>query len=302
MATKPSAQKTAPKPPARSQVPARVQTSPKQPSREVVETKPAGLPANVAEAAAQFAGMGISDRMEDNIVPLVYLLQANSKAALKGHERYVQGAVGGSIWLRNDSPETALIDGEDGMLFQPCHLSVCWIEWMPDRDGFVARHQYRPEEAVLEDRERDDGTITKVWVMPSGNTVNESREYSGFVHRDGMDPAPYIIPLSGSGHSVGKAWMTSMRNEKLPNGERAPLFANLYRLRTKLRTKNDYSWYQFDITKESPVEHVEDIMRGAQLWKDMQSGMKTAATIEDEAGLAEAGTGNDRVDDSRADD
>jgi hypothetical protein len=160
---------------------------------------------------------------------------------------------------------------------------------MPDRGGFVARHQFRPEAATLEDQEAEDGSVRKVWTMPNGNTVNESREYSGFVHREGFDPSPYTIPLSGSGHSVGKAWMTSMRRERLPDGQRAPLFANLYRLRTKLRTKNDWSWYQFDITKEGPVTSVEDIRNGAELYKAFEAGTKRSANIEDDAGLADTG-------------
>jgi len=263
---------------------------PKQkPGTQVAKTGGAGLPATaVADAAAKYAGAGISDRMEDNIVPLVYLLQANSKPALKGHEKYVKGAVGGSIWLRNDPPEDCLIDGEEGMVFQPCHLSVCWIEWQPERAGFAARHDARPEDAVLKDEENDSGSIVKVWRRPNGNSVNESREYAGFVHREGHEPAPYTIPLSGSGHTVGKQWMTSMRAEKLPNGERAPLFFNLYRLTTKLRTKGENSWYQYEITKEGPVQTIEDIERGAALFEAFEAGTKKSASAED---LDDADTG-----------
>lgn len=273
---------------------------PKHTTTALTKTSSAGVPANVAAAADKYAGMGISDRMEDNIVPLIYLLQSNSKPATRGHERYIQGAVGGSIWLRNDPPELCLIDGDDGFIFQPCHLSVCWIEWMPDRGGFVARHQFRPEAATLQDRESDDGTIRKVWIMPSGNTVNESREYSGFVHREGMEPAPYTMPLSGSGHSIGKAWMTSMRNEKLPSGARAPLFFNTYLIKTKLKTKNDWAWYIFDISKNGPVTDVEDIERGAGLYEAFESGTKQSADIEDDAGLVDGSssdTSDDHVDD-----
>ena len=47
------------------------------------------------EAAAKYAGKGISDRQEDNIVPLVYLLQSNSPQTQKGSDKYVKGATGG---------------------------------------------------------------------------------------------------------------------------------------------------------------------------------------------------------------
>jgi hypothetical protein len=89
-----TATKTKPKPAPQQVKPAAQQA---KSGKAVATVQAAGLPASVAAAAAAHAGKGISDRMEDNIVPLIYLLQANSKVALKGHERYVEGATGGAI-------------------------------------------------------------------------------------------------------------------------------------------------------------------------------------------------------------
>jgi hypothetical protein len=272
-------QKTAAKPAPKAPPP---KASPK-PSTALAKTESAGLPAAVAAAAAQYAGAGISDKQEDNIVPLVYLLQANSKPAMKGHERYVEGAVGGSIWLRNAPPEIQVVDGDEGILFQPCHFSKCWIEWQPERKGFAGRHAERPEAAELREEEDDNGNPRQVWRMPNGNSVNESREFAGFVYAvEGDEPLPYTIPFSGSGHTVAKQWMTSMRNEKLPGDSgRAPLFANLYRLKTVLKTKNENSWYMFEISKEGPVQTVEEIERGAALYQAFEAGQKQSAAVED---------------------
>lgn len=251
-----------------------------KPSTAVAQRKTASPPATVLDAARMHAGKGISDRAEDNIVPLVYLLQVNSKPAMKGHERYIQGAEGGDIWLRNMPPEECIVKSEDGLVFQPCHLTVCWIEWLPDRGGFVARHAARPPEAKLEDVEGDNGQTRKMWIMPNGNIVGESREYAGFVYLEGHDPLPYVIPLSGSGHTVGRQWMTTMREERLPDGSRAPIFMNLWRLTPKLRTKNNNSWYMYEITKEGPVGTAEEVLRGAALHDAFASGAKQAAAEE----------------------
>lgn len=237
-----------------------------------------------AEYAKQYAGEGVSHRAEDNIVPLVYLLQANSPQTQRGHEKYVKGAVGGSIWLRNAPDGESLFGGEDGMVFQPCHFSECWIEWMPNRGGFVARYQTRPEIAELKDVEREDGTMVKRWLMPSGNVVQESREIAGFVHL-GDERLPYTIPFTGTNISVAKAWNTAMRRTKLPGTEApAPIYSILGRIKTKLRTKGEWSWYVYEIENEGSgfVESVEDVKAGKALFDAFETGTKRSAEMEAE--------------------
>lgn len=263
--------------------------TPIKPGTNVTKLKQ-NLPSTVLEAAKLHAGKGISDRAEDNIVPLMYLLQALSPPAMKGHERYIKGAEAGDIWLRNMSPEHCIVKAEDGVVFQPCHLSVCWIEWMPKRGGFVARHAARPKEAELKDIKGDDGKPRKSWMMPNGNVVSESREFAGYVYIEGHDPLGYVIPLSGSGHTVGRQWMTTMRQEKLPDGSRAPIFMNLWRLTPKMRTKNNNSWYMYEITKEGSVQTAEEVLRGAELHDAFAAGLKQAAADD---GVGESGSDED---------
>jgi len=249
-----------------------------KPKTELTEVK-TQLPAELLGALEEDAGVGLSTKMEDNIVPLVYLLQANSKAALKGHDKYVPGAEGGSIWLRNAEQSESLIDGEEGMIFLPCFFSKCWIEWAPDRGGFVARHAERPANARLVDKEGDDGKMRKGWEMPSGNTVNESREFSGFVKKDGA-MLPYTIPLSGSGHQVGKNWMTAMNNQKTPSGKTLPIYSYYWRLRSKLRTVGENSWYQFDVSREAPITTMAERDLAKALHDAFVAGTKTSDRLE----------------------
>lgn len=259
-------------------------------SKEVVTKKSTAVAKSALDAAAKYAGKGISDRQEDNVVPLVYLLQSNSPQTQRGNEKAIKGATGGCIWLRNSPDGQNLFEGEEGMVFQPCHFSVCWIEWQPNRGGFVARHSARPEAAELKDVERDDGTVGKRWEMPSGNVVAESREYAGFVYGDEDDRSsdkPYTIPFGGTNLTVAKQWMTQMRDEKLPSGDRAPLFANKFSIKTKLRTRGKFNWFVYEIDKIGPVESVEEIERGNSLADAFSTGVKQSAAHE------EAGTSSD---------
>jgi hypothetical protein len=134
--------------------------------------------------------------------------------------------------------------------------------------------------------EREDGSMGRRWEMPNGNVVAESREYAGFVHRDGGEPAPYTIPFGGTNLTVAKQWMTMMRNMKLSNGVRAPLFFNKYRIKTTLRQRGKFSWFVYDIEKEGAVETVEDIHRGNALADAFASGVKQSATMDTETASA----------------
>jgi hypothetical protein len=260
------------------------QAAPKQPSREVARATggEGALSAAAAALAEQYAGAGVSHAQEDNIIPLVYLLQSNSPQVVRGHEKHIDGAQAGDMWLRNEPEGENIISGEDGMVAQPCFFGKSWIEWMPNRGGFVTRHAERPEDAELQDVETDNGTEVKRWVRPNGNVVVETREYAVLVHVEGADePLPYVIPFSGTGHTPAKQWMGYIRKKKLPSGKDAPSFACKYRLTPKLRTKGPNSWYQYEISEVGWVENAEDIQRGAALYEAFQSGAKQAGQVED---------------------
>ena len=85
---------------------------------------------------AAHAGKGVSTAVEDNIVPLIYILQSNSPQVQKKGEQYVEGAEAGHIWFRGTK---ITVDGDRGINVVPCTMNKCWVEWMPDRGGFVAR-------------------------------------------------------------------------------------------------------------------------------------------------------------------
>jgi hypothetical protein len=267
----------------------------RQETREVAVREVASAPAHLMSRMAEDAGKGVSKDQADNLVPLIYVLQANSPQCMPGHQSRIEGAGPGMIWLRNAPSELELVEGEEGFVFQPCYFTKDWVEWMPDRGGFVGRHADRPAVAQLEDIEGDDGQTRQVWVMPNQNRVVETRYHIGFVFIDNKR-LPYTIPLSSTGHSVSKAWMFSMNQEQMPDGGTAPSFALLYRLRTSLRQKNNNSWYQFTVEKEGWVQTVEDYERGLALHDAFVTGAKRVAEETDEvSGVRSSGEDDSKI-------
>ena len=238
---------------------------------ELAATKVAGLPATLVERMQIDAGKGVSTAQEDNLVPLIYVLQALSPQVNKRNSEYLEGAEPGAIWLRN-SP-TPIVNGDEGIIFQPCHFSKDWVEWVP-RDaggGFVGRHPACPADAK---RQEDPKNPNKVkFVRPNGNEVMETRYHVGFVVT-ANGPLPYVIPMSSSGHTASKQWMFMMNSKLLANNKKAASFAYLYRLKTKQRTNALGTWFTWDISDEGMVQTVDEYDRGCTLYEAFASGAK----------------------------
>lgn len=244
-----------------------------------------GVPSYLKDYAGD-AGKGTSSAQEDNLVPLIYVLQATSPQAVKRNPEYIEGAEAGAIWLRNS--EQPLVSGEEGILFQPCFFYKDWVEWIP-RDsggGLVGRSDDCPAEA----KEVQDPQNPKMkrYVLPNGNDVIETRYHIGYVFLDDGRALPYVIPLKGSGHSFSKAWMFMQNGKQGPDGTYAS-WTFLYRLTTKFRSNNMGDWYMFEAAeanhngpKNSWVTE-EQYKRGAKLNAAFERGSKKAEDESSEA-------------------
>ena len=267
------------------------QAATRQPeTRAVATTGGHDAPAFLQEKVKQDAGKGVSTAQEDNLVPMIYIIQTNSPQCNKRSEQYIGGAEPGDIWLRG-APHP-IVKGEEGITAQPCYFYKEWVEWIPRDEGggggagFVARydHDRRPEAAkqkALDPKKPDQLT----WVMPNGNHVIETRVHVLRVHtRDGV--LNYVLPLSGSGHSFSRGWMTLL-NSKMIGPDIAPSWAALYRLRTTLRKNSDGEWFMFVSADEGgDGTHWVDLAQyeaGAKLNAQFITGEKKADMGQAEA-------------------
>jgi hypothetical protein len=241
-----------------------------------------GPPAALVGAMQADAGKGVSTAQEDNLVPLIYVLQTNSPQVNKRDERYVEGAEPGDIWLRNATHP--VIKGEEGFLFQPCHFTKDWVEWVP-RDnggGFVGRHDAAPADVKEVKDPANPNRVKYKYFRPNGNEVKETRNHMGYaVTADGA--LAYAIPLTSSGHTVSREWMGLMNRQRIPgSGEKPASWAVYYKLRTKQRHNKDGDW--FVLVAENAggggepmwVPSLADYERGKALHEAFASGAKKA--------------------------
>jgi hypothetical protein len=243
-------------------------------------------PASLQQKMEARAGQGVSNKQEDNLIPLIYVLQQNSPACDTNNPAHFEGAQPGNLWLRNAAEP--IIDQSDGMEFQPCFFDKDWVEWIPRKrgGGLVNRHRELPDDAEqVEDPERPGRVIYK---RPNGNEVIETRYFIGYVlnHGDGA-PLAYCIPLSSTGHTFAKGWMMMMNQHIMPKGGVEPAFSRSYLIRTRYRTKDNNSWYMLEIAQDMGFVDDDQFDMGANLRDAFTAGQKQVDMSAEEADIEE---------------
>lgn len=268
------------------------------------------MPAFMEEQAKADQGKGVSTDQADNLVPLVYVLQSNSPQVNRHKpEVYVAGAEPGDIWLKG-APQPIIKGGPDeaGLLFQPCWFGKCVNEWIPRNadgsgGGFVARHQVMPEDAqevIIPGEKTGDKPRRKMMNRDRSHEYIETREHAGFAITD-AGPIPYIIALSSTGHQTSREWMPLMNRKVTPGGVKAPSWAALYRITSRLRVRGGQSWFMLQVADAGAKGaamwvDLEGYQRGKTLYEAFASGAKQAAEPDKGALLdPEGGQGDEPV-------
>jgi len=225
-------------------------------------------------------GAGLSSAPEDNVVPLIYVLNALSAACTKSSPDYIKGAEAGDLLLRNLA--NPVIKGDAGFLFQPCAFMRDFVEWKAGARIIADRHKRMPEDA--KEVENDKGKM--VWRRPNGNEVVDTRYQAGIAYLEDGRALPYVIPFKSTGHQICKNWMTSQNGKMDKNGDRYPAFAFKYHLTTKIKRTGDHDYYVLNVTDHSAV-NAKEYQAGNALFEAFTAGQKKAAADEEAMGKDE---------------
>lgn len=274
-----------------------------QPSRQVTKTgSGAGVPAHLA--GYKSTGAGVPTDQSDFLIPMAKVLDAKSPEVEKRGASYVPGAEAGDILIKN-APHP-LIKGEDGFLFQACYRDAAVIEWIPRNKGggggggFIARHpqDFLQTSKDKEQRPHPENKTKLIWFRKStGNLLVETRYVGGYAITDDDPPMPLVLPFSSTGHTIAKQWNMLIASKRI-NGGKADIWLVYYRITSKLRQRQDQSWYLFDITDAGDevnglpttmwAPEMEDVERGKALYESLASGARqfdagSADASEDDA-------------------
>ncbi len=197
-------------------------------------------------------------------VPFIKLMQAISPELNKKKPEYVEGAENGT-YLNNI---TKTLFG-DSVRVIPILFERVYIEWMPDRGGFVAQHTVSAAKAL---------TITEEfgkWQTPDGNDLVETYMYY-FMLADYLEEGLVAMALSKATIKAGKNLNTAVTRKFFPNTAKlAPSFTQIYTMGVVEASNEKGSWNQPVFRFDGFVK--PDIAQMAvEFLKSLQSGEKKA--------------------------
>lgn len=227
---------------------------------------------------------GYSDRQEDSLVPILAILQDNSAEVKRQHSKYIEGAKSGDLIIRALG---LVIDPEaTPVAIQQCGFVRVWVEWDGEPGEGVPVGRYPYDDMPDGAREVKDEEGRTSWVLDNGNRLVDTREHYCQILINGSW-MPIVVPMSGTNHTVSRAWTTDLKNIKTPSGQRCPAWFRAYRITTKYNERGSQSWFTYKPIDLGWIQDREVRDAGRLL----NESLKTGAIAPDVA--AEAGSATD---------
>lgn len=214
-------------------------------TKQVVKKEEAALPISMEEMEA-LSGQGFEEADRDAYaIPFLRLIQSNSPQCDENEAAYIEGAKPGMLF----NTITNKLYGRQISIIS-LHYGRSFIEWKPNRGGFVKDHGGNP--AIL-DRivEIDDKNNS---ILDNGNVIQDTRNHFLLI-ADDLDAGPIILSLTSTGVKHSRKWMTLMNNLKIPGSKKqAPMFAGVWSMSSVMNQNDDGKWYQIGDKSMTAIE------------------------------------------------
>lgn len=205
------------------------------------------------------AGSGLQNvTATDLAMPIIRLLQSNSKQCKRSEGVYIPGAVEGMM-LNNVSNE--LYDSKEGIRVIPAYWEKVYIEWKPDRGGLAGIH---PVNTPLKDQVtmKADKEGKLIPTLPNGNSLSETNQHYCLIIKDNGSFEPAVISMASSQLKPSRIWNSLMKKIvlQMSNGQHftPASYYMTYKLTTMPVTKDNNSWYVFKVETagETPTKEL----------------------------------------------
>jgi len=214
-------------------------------------------------------GGGFENADSDSFaVPFIKVLQKLSPQCDEDSESFIEGAKAGMLFNT--------VSGElfsDGLTAIPCHYVRTFLEWVPRDQGGGLTNVFDADAGVnlMQTCTRDDNNRD---ILPNGNELQDTRVHYILVQSEDGTFNPAIVSLSRTQIKSSKDWMSKMKQWKLPNGNGAAMFAQVWKLSTKKRTKGEDTWSVLiaesqNLIFEAFPENYQPILASAKEFRDL---------------------------------
>ncbi|MEJ2248062.1 MAG: hypothetical protein P8Y70_00195 [Candidatus Lokiarchaeota archaeon] len=196
---------------------------------------------NNADFLNDYAGDGLNEiKMDDLNIPFLRIIQKLSPQIDETSSDYIEHAKVGMFF----NTITKKLYGMEINLV-PFKYQKVWIEWKPNRGGFVASH--KPDSIPVDQSDFSE------WKY-NNNIIQETLLFYVII-ADHPEEGPLVFALSSTGIKHGKTWNNLITNTRLPNGDRAPIYASVWNIQSVLCSNEQGSWYQIG-SKSAAIKRV----------------------------------------------
>jgi hypothetical protein len=231
----------------------------------VPDVAPQRLPTDWLDQAARFGSRGVSMRPEDQLIPRVYLLQQNSPQVDKRGSRYVQDAAPGDFFLR--TALRPIRSGLTGIEVQPCEMQRKWVEFFPNRGGYVTEHDQPPID--LESQIVSENGIERIIQVrrSNKNVVQDTRTFYLLI-----EGQPFVLGCKSTLHVFAREWVTHQHRLLHPQtGAILPAFSHKYLLTSIPASNAKGKWFGLKFQDLGPVS-LPEMEAGNQLFEAVTRG------------------------------
>lgn len=164
-------------------------------------------------------------------IPFLVILQKGSPQLNKEKSQYIKGAEVGE-WFNTVTKKTY----GQSVNIVALKFEHLYIEWLPDRGGFVSYHT--PEHAA---QLADDVTFGK-WKAVNGNDLSEQYSYIILIEGHESDGI-MVMSLASSAIKMAKEWNRLMTSHIMDNGEKAKPYYLVWTITTEYVENDRGDWY-----------------------------------------------------------
>jgi len=197
-------------------------------------------------AKAPITGFEGAD-FESYATPFLRILQQNSPQILEDTDNFIPDAKPGYFF----NTVTNQLYGKTINVI-PIRFERLFLEWKPNREGFVAIHSVEEGMAISSPGETFGTRIHK----ETGNHVQDTHTFYLLIAGK-EEEGPLVFPLSSTGIRHSRKWMSQAKMLRLPNRAAAPLYSSVYKIGTTLNENDQGRWYQIGDKSKTAIERID---------------------------------------------
>ncbi len=202
-------------------------------------------------------------------IPFLKLAQDLTPQTKKHKAEYIDGLEPGMLF--NSATSEILGNNIDVIIMK---FERVYIEWKPNRGGFVGYHS--PEHA---EKIAVDTSAFGKWQTEEGNELQEYYTYYALIVGRELE-GPVILSLSSAGIKVAKQLNRLMTTHLMDDGKRALPYYLVWNMSVVHLEKGEYDWFQHKFTFSRYIDEEQYSILGPER-KALPSKPVDYAQIED---------------------